>query len=215
MQNYPLSYDRDRALRRQQDILLKNRRTGINIFQISWIMAFVCLIVVNWQIRTSAPSWPPPGAQRLESILPTLATMGLLVSVVFTRRAVKALSADRREGFFQGWRITLGLGAAFIGTMLFEALTIPTGMDSTRGTMALVTGESLGWVGQYVTVFRVMTAFHGFHALVIGLYLLWVMRRAEAGAYSSADYWDAEAGAKLWYFVVVAWIMFYVVLYLI
>jgi heme/copper-type cytochrome/quinol oxidase subunit 3 len=215
MQNYPLSVDRDRALRRQQEMALKNRRTGINVFQISWIMVFICLIVVNWQIRTSAPSWPPAGAQPLEPILPTLATAGLLVSVFFTRRAITALSSDRRQSFFQNWRVTLSLGAVFIGIMLFEWLTIPTGIESAQGSMTIITPETLSWIGQYVTVFRVMTAFHGFHALVIGFYMLWVMRRAEAGAYSSADYWDAEAGAKLWYFVVVAWIMFYVVLYLI
>lgn len=215
MQNYHLSYDRDRALRRRQDMALKNRRTGINLFQISWIMVFICLIVVNWQMRTSAPSWPPPGAQRLEPLLPTLATVGLLTSVFFTRRALRSLAADQRGAFFQGWRITLGLGAAFIAIMLYEWLTIPTGLDSTQGSMALVTSESLIWVTQYVTVFRVMTAFHGFHALVIGVYMVWVMRRAEHGVYHSGDYWDAEAGAKLWYFVVVAWIMFYTVLYLI
>jgi heme/copper-type cytochrome/quinol oxidase subunit 3 len=215
MQNYHLSYDRDRSLRRQQEMALKNRRTGINIFQVSWIMVFICLIVVNWQIRTGAPSWPPPGAERLEPLLPTLATAGLLISVFFTRRAINSLSGDQRERFFKNWRVTLGLGTAFIVIMLFEWLTIPTGVESAQGAMMLITGQTLGWISQYVTVFRVMTAFHGFHALVIGLYMLWVMGRAEAGAYSSADYWDAEAGAKLWYFVVVAWIMFYVVLYLI
>lgn len=215
MQNYPLRVDRDQSLRRQQEMALKNRRTGINIFQVSWIMAFICLIVVNWQIRTSAPSWPPPGAHRLEPILPTLATIGLLASVFFTRRAITRLSSDERAGFFQNWRVTLGLGAAFILMMLFEWVTIPSGLQSAQESMTLITPETLGWIGQYVTVFRVMTAFHGFHAFVIGFYMLWVMRRAQAGAYSSADYWDAEAGAKLWYFVVVAWIMFYVVLYLI
>jgi heme/copper-type cytochrome/quinol oxidase subunit 3 len=215
MQNYPLSYDRDRSLRRQREMALKNRRTGINVFQASWIMAFICLIVVNWQIRTSAPSWPPPGAARLEPLLPTLATVGLLASVFFARRAINGLSSDQRPQYFQNWRITLGLGAVFIAIMLFEWLTIPTGLDSAQRSMTLINAETMSWIGQYVTVFRVMTAFHGFHALAIGLYMLWVMRRAEAGAYSSADYWDAEAGSKLWYFVVVAWIMFYVVLYLI
>lgn len=214
MQNYQLSYDRERALRRQQEMTLKNRRTGINLFQISWIMVFICLIVVNWQIRTTAPSWPPPGAQRLEPILPTLATAGLLVSVFFTRWAVRALIADQREQFFKGWRITLGLGVAFIAIMMYEWLTIPTGVQSTEGSMALLTSDTLSWVTQYVTVFRLMTAFHGFHALVIGLYMVWVMQRAAAGAYHSSDYWDVEAGAKLWYFVIVAWIMFYTVLYL-
>jgi hypothetical protein len=45
------------------------------------------------------------------------------------------------------------------------------------------------------------------------------MRRAEAGAFKPTprrpvvDTWDVEAGAKLWYFVVFAWLLFYAVLY--
>ena len=42
---------------------LRNKRTGLAVFQISWILVFVCLVVVNWQLRWSQPSWPPPGVQ--------------------------------------------------------------------------------------------------------------------------------------------------------
>jgi hypothetical protein len=31
--------------------------------------------------------------------------------------------------------------------------------------------------------------------------------------YNARNFWAVEAGAKLWYFVIVAWIMFYAVLY--
>ena len=42
-------------------IRLKNNRLGMNIFQVSWIMAFVAMIVVNWQLRFNYSQWPPAG----------------------------------------------------------------------------------------------------------------------------------------------------------
>jgi heme/copper-type cytochrome/quinol oxidase subunit 3 len=205
----PLSYDAEKARQRQQEIALKNRRFGINVFQISWIMAFICLIVVNWQMRSNNPVWPPAGVQPLNALLPTVATLGLFVSAFLARRSLKAMEADDRKGFLVQWRGTLLFGAVFVLIMAFEWLTLPVvsqqALILTNATQA----------NQYYNIFRVMTAFHGFHALVIGLYMLWVMRRAAAGLYTARDYWDVEAGAKLWYFVVIAWMMFYVVLYIV
>jgi heme/copper-type cytochrome/quinol oxidase subunit 3 len=209
----PLTYDAERARQRRQEIALKNRRFGINLFQVSWIMTFVCLIIVNWQIRTRSAMWPPAGVQPLQPVLPTLATIALLVSALIARRALKAMEADDLRRFLIQWRAALLLGAAFVLVMAFEWLTLP---PVPQQVVMLTNGvQGSGLASLYNTVFRVMTAFHGFHALVIGLYMLWVMRRAAAGVYSAREYWDAEAGAKLWYFVVIAWIMFYVVLYVV
>jgi cytochrome c oxidase subunit III len=205
----PLSYDAEKARQRRQEIALKNRRFGINVFQISWIMAFICLIVVNWQMRSNNPTWPPAGVQALNALLPTVATVGLLVSAFLARRSLKAMEADDRKGFLVQWRGTLLFGAVFVLIMAFEWLTLPV---VSQQTMILT---NTGQANQYYNIFRVMTAFHGFHALVIGLYMLWVMRRAAAGVYNARDYWDVEAGAKLWYFVVIAWMLFYVVLYVV
>jgi nitric oxide reductase NorE protein len=68
---------------------------------------------------------------------------------------------------------------------------------------------------QFSTIFRVMTAYHALHALVIGLMMWRVYRSARAGAYSPTDQWAVEGTAKLWYFVVIAWILFYIVLYIV
>ncbi|MEP7292690.1 MAG: cytochrome c oxidase subunit 3 [Chloroflexota bacterium] len=173
---------------------LRNKRTGVTIFQLSWMLVFVCLIMVNLQIRVNFASWPPPGVAPLDRLLPTLATVGLLVSAWLTRAGRRAIANDQRGVFRTNWRIALGLGALFIGVMAFEWVSVPI-------------------TGQYSTLFRVMTAFHAVHALIIGYILLRVYRSAEQ--YDSVHHWAVEAAAKLWYFVVVAWILFYAVLYLI
>lgn len=207
----------DLPLTRQQEIALKNRRTGLNIFQISWIMVFVCLSIVNLQLRSSTPSWPPPGVDALDRILPTMATVGLLVSAVLARRGLQAINSLDLKGFLVQWRGVLILGALFIAVMAFEWLTVPAAPQTTYSLPdgSRITGDAT----QYYAVFRLMTAFHAVHALAIAYYMFTVLRKAARGVYKATskrpvpDLWDVEAGAGLWYFVVFAWIMFYVVLY--
>jgi heme/copper-type cytochrome/quinol oxidase subunit 3 len=182
----------EQQLSREEMLALKNKRAGLFIFQLSWILVFVALIIVNLQLRGSYPSWPPPGVERLGIALPTLATLGLMVSGWFVRRGNQALQAGQKAAFLFNWRNMLVLGAAFVAIMAYEWITTPV-------------------TSQYGTLFRVMTAFHGFHALVIGLFNWNLFRHADQ--YGSHNGWMVEAGAKLWYFVVIAWIMFYVVLY--
>ena len=68
--------------------------------------------------------------------------------------------------------------------------------------------------GQFSTIFRLMVAYHAVHALVIG-YIMWrVYQTGLAGGYTVLRHWAVEAAARLWYFVVVAWLLFYVVLYI-
>lgn len=191
MQQHTLEHG---ALTRQEQQDLRNRRTGMTIFQFSWILVFVCLIMVNLQIRGNFVSWPPPGVEPLDPVLPTIATLGLLASAALARAGLQAIQRDRRDALRSYWLATVALGVVFILIMAFEWLRVP-------------------FSGQYSTVFRVMTAFHSVHALVIGLILFRVSSRA--ADYDSVHYWAVEASAKLWYFVVVAWLLFYSVLYLI
>lgn len=197
--------ERERLLR------LKNKRNAVSIFQATWILAFVCIAVVNLQLRGTSPEWPPLGVEKLDPLLPTIATIGLLLSVPLVRRGVRSITADGVASFLVQWRSALLLGAAFVAIMAFEWLTV-TPVPEARVTLAnrqTITAA----LSQYNAIFRVMTAFHVFHAIVIGAYMVNVLRTARRGELNSAEYWPAEAGAKLWYFVVIAWMLFYVVLY--
>jgi heme/copper-type cytochrome/quinol oxidase subunit 3 len=190
----------EQNLSRDELIALKNRRTGMTVFQISWIMVFVCLIVVNLSMRGNFPSWPPPGIDPLDRVLPTLATIGLIISGVLARRAVQAVQQNHKETFLAQWRITLLMGIGFVLIMAYEWL-------------------SVGVSGQYGLVFRLMTAFHAIHALVIAYVMFRVQQSVQHDAYGTTfeplRFWPVDGALKLWYFVVIAWLMFYVVLYII
>ncbi len=208
---YSETFDFERQRQRQEELRLKNARTGVNLFQGSWIFTFVALIIANLQIRSSSPAWPPAGVEKLEPILPTIATIGLIVSAVFARRAFRALKRDDVRGFLVQWRVALGLGVAFVAVMAFEWLTLTPAPEA---RIRLANGvEMMSVLTQYNSMFRVMTAFHGLHALIIGVYMWNVYRGMAQTTLDGRKLWSVEAGAKLWYFVVIAWMLFYLVLY--
>jgi len=185
----------EQKLSRQEQQHLRNRRTGLAVFQISWIMTFVCLIVVNFWIRGNSDTWPPAGVD-IEKIIPTLMTVALIASSFFIRRGMRALKADDVTTFSNNWRYGLMLGGLFALVMAYEFIAAPGS-------------------GQFLSIYRLMIGFHHIHALVIGYYLIRVYQNGKRGAYSSSDFWPVEGGASLWDFVTVAWVLFYVVLYII
>ena len=188
-------------MRKQRDaeLRLKNNRLGMNIFQASWIMAFVAMVVVNWQLRFNYAQWPPDGVAPFDGLPPSVATVALLLSAFLTRQSLRCLRDGNLPVFLRGWRLAAGLGAAFLAIIAYEFLSV--------GEAALAT--------QYGITFRLMTGFHLAHALVILAVMLRVYHLAKQGRCSGGaeDSWPAEGAAKLWYFVTVAWLLFYVVLY--
>ncbi len=183
-------------LSRAELIALRNKRTGLAIFQISWIMAFVCLAIVHGWIRATSPSWPPPGVDQISPVLPTAMTLALIVSCFFARQGVRAVKANQQQALVRNWGIMLALGVLFTVVMIYEWVTVP-------------------FSGQYSTVFRLLVGFHAVHALAVGVYLVRVYQNARRGYYHPANVWPVEGGASLWYFVTVAWLIFYVVLFVI
>ncbi len=184
----------EQDLSREERQKLANNRTGMAIFQVSWILAFVCLVIINWQLRLGYTEWPPPGVEPMGRVLPTFATVALLLSVWLSRRASLAMQGGDRHAFLTQWGAAIGLGALFVSVMAYEWLIVPMGT-------------------QYGAIFRLMTAFHAIHALAIGLYMTNVYLKARQGGYTSYDLWWIEAGVKLWAFVAVAWMLFFTVLY--
>jgi heme/copper-type cytochrome/quinol oxidase subunit 3 len=184
----------EQELSRDELMALRNKRTGMTVFQLSWIMVFVCLFIINISIRGNFTSWPPEGVERLSPIMPIIVSVLLLASGWTAYQSLVAINRDDTARFSSQWRLTLALGVLFL------------------------VGMAVHWVsvndaGQYGTISRVMIAYHALHALVIMLYMWNVDGRVRAGVVNARDSWAVEAGVKLWYFVIVAWIIFFIALY--
>lgn len=181
------------------EMRLKNNRLGMTIFQISWIMVFLALIIVNWQLRFSYTEWPPAGVAPFDPLLPSAATLALLLSSYLVKRGLGALRAQSLSGFLVHWRGAMAFGVAFMAIIVYEFASVS---DAAMAT-------------QYGVTMRLMTGFHFLHALAILAIVVRVYRSAAAGRYSGDEHdsWAVEGSAKLWHFVTVAWLLFYVVLY--
>lgn len=184
----------EEQLRQDEALVLKNNRLGMSIFQVTWIFAFLCMVVVNWQLRFSR-NWKPEGTQEADFLIGLFATGTLCMSTFLVWRSMKAIRQDNLSVFLPQWLGAIGLALLFVAVMFFEWVTIAQ-PDT-----------------QYAQVFRLMTGFHMVHALVIGAYMMIVYFNARRGNYGADHHWAVEAGAKLWYFVLVAWFIFYIVIY--
>lgn len=201
------SLSREEKVKRKQEreqreaaMRLRNNQLGITIFQWSWIMVFICLVVVYWQMGFS-PGWRPTPEQAPSPLLPTIATIGLIASAFFGNQALqqaKQTEPDAQPQFLQSWLIALGLGTAFLVIMALQYLTVPVGDD----------GQQFGYV------YRLLIGYHALHAVVIGVMMLQIWRLGRDGRYHGAHSWPIEATKRLWDFVVVAWLLFYAVLYM-
>ncbi len=186
----------EQQLSRKELQALRNKRTGLALFQLSWIIIFVVLVIAYFQIRSLSATWPPEGVEKPGLALPTIATAALLASSFVARRASQAVKEARSEAFLSQWRVVIGLGVLFVLIMVYQFLAIPYDAP-----------------GQYGVMFRVLIGYHLLHALVIGGFLIRVYRNGQEGQYGSTNFWLVEAAAGLWNFVTVAWILFYLVLY--
>lgn len=183
----------------EAEMHMRNNRLGITIFQWSWIMVFVCLIVVYWQMGFS-PGWRPSPEQAPSPILPTIATLGLIASAFFARRALhlaQQTDAPTNSQFLQNWLVALALGTAFLLIMALQYFTTPVDND----------GQQFGYV------YRLLIGYHALHAVVIGVMMVQIWRLGRDGRYHGDNTWPIEATTRLWDFVVVAWLLFYAVLY--
>jgi heme/copper-type cytochrome/quinol oxidase subunit 3 len=194
-----ISAEEKRRLRAEREaaVRLKNNKLGISIFQGSWIMVFVALIVVYWQLGFNE-GWRPTADQKPGFLLPALATASLLLSTYLARSALQVLKADQVSAFQTRWLGAIGTGALFLLIMMQQFF-------------AFVQADG----SNYVSIYRVMIGYHALHALIIGLMMIQVYRFSQFKRYHAGNTWTVEAAARLWYFVTVAWLMFYVVLYLI
>ncbi len=190
---------------RERQQRLSNNRLGVTIFQVSWIMAFIALIVVYWQLGFTE-GWRPTAELAPNPILPLVATIAILASGFYARKGWKIAEHtepkainNHKPDFQPTWMIAIILGLVFFGIMMQQFFALPFGDDTEL---------------RFGMIYRLMIGYHALHAIVT-IFMMWQVYRYGADhRYNSNNYWALEGTTKLWYFVIVAWLMFYAVLYL-
>lgn len=177
---------------------LKFNRLGMWLFLISEAFLFAGILVMRIVLlRDDDGSFTRP---ELDQFIGLVITTILLISSWFVFMAETAIRHNDRKNFIRflwgaivmGWVFMVGLFIEWAILAHFNA------SDHIEGGM-----------------FYFMTGVHGFHVLS-GLVLLGgVLYNGIKGHYSAEAHWGVEATALYWHFVDVAWVFFYVALYLV
>jgi nitric oxide reductase NorE protein len=194
----------EERLQHEAELKLRNNRLGVTVFQISWIMAFVALIFSYWFLGFSE-GWRPSPELAPNPLLPSLATLALILSGVLARQALKIVERTEPKAkhgqapaFSRTWLVAFALGVAFVAVMMQQFYAMPFDVEVERFGM----------------IYRLMIGYHAFHAVVTLIMFFQVWRFGADHRYHSANVWAVEGTTRLWYFVIVAWLLFYAVLYL-
>ena len=171
---------------------------GIVFLIVHQAALFIALISAYLYIQANAVQFPPDGIQPPELTLPFIATSILLVSSVlafFAQTSIQQSLQGRGVLLLLG---VIGLGAAFAAIQIFEYTRIPF----------------LPQENAYTSLFIAITGLHLLYVLT-GLGLLTFV-----ALWLGFHFVDARHAGYLqnvillWHFVVVAWLLIFVVLYL-
>ncbi len=168
---------------------------GLSVPSMGWFilaeaMIFMSLFANYWLQRLLTPDWPPAGTPAEMPVLIPLIMTVLLVSSSFTIHAGEdRLENGDKAGFTKWLKITMLLGAAFLGMSLFEwGHLIGQGFDVTTNV--------------YSTSFYSITGFHASHVLVGLCIFLSMLIPALSGKINTGL---VKAGALYWHFVDIIW----------
>ncbi len=176
---------------------------GMMLFIGSEVMFFGGLFAAYFNIRATAPIWPPEGIDFIQFFpVPIIATAILLSSSVSMQWALSRIAAGDRTGLIRGLAVTLVLGLTFLGLQAFDYYGLLT--DHHFGIDSAI----------YGTLFYTMTGFHGAHVFggVVGISV--ILLRAKQGQFSAKHHVAVEAVSAYWHFVDVVWIALFTTIYL-
>jgi len=188
----------DQAVKRGMDPALM----GVMLFIASEVMFFAALFGAYFNVKATAPVWPPEGTEFITPVpWAILITIVLVVSSFTMQWATMRIRKGDRTGMNRGVAVTLLLGLTFFVLVGIEYYT-------------LITRDDFGInSGVYGTLFYTMTGFHGAHVLggVIGLAV--VLARGTAGQFSAKHHSAVEAIHYYWHFVDIVWVVLFLTIY--
>jgi cytochrome c oxidase subunit III len=159
---------------------------------------FLALIVAYFYLRASNDIWPPSGVEKPSLLLPTLSLIVLLVSVIPTTLADKAILKDNVKGMRQGYLVSLILGIIYVVLQVVYYLNLPhTWHDNS-----------------YLSLFWTIAGFHLLFVLAMLGETAWVLVLAYQGYFNKERNSAVQADGLNWYFSVALFVVVYVTIYL-
>ena len=190
---------------------ISNVILGMLLFITSEVMFFAGLFAAYFNVRATAPTWPPDGfvdklhwLPTAEQIIPivTFATIMLITSSFTCQLGVFGIRHDDRTKLIRSIGVTVVLGTTFLLLQLLD--------------YSILYGEGVTLdSGTFGTTYYTLTGFHFAHVLGGVIMLSVVLYRAIAGQFTSQRQDMVEATSIYWHFVDVVWIVLFSVIYII
>jgi len=172
------------------------------VFLVAESMLFTGLLGGYLVLRYSSPMWPPEG----QPLLPLWAGVANLIFLATgsagIQLAVRAVRRASHRGLIRGIAACLGTGLAFVLVLGVEWIRLHReGLSLTEG-------------GTYGALFYVLTGCHALHVLAVLIWVAALLALALRDRFSPAHHEPVEMAAMFWHFVGVAWLVLFVILYL-
>jgi cytochrome c oxidase subunit 3 len=172
---------------------------GVILFVASECVFFAALFGAYFTVRAGATPWPPKGIEGLEAWpISAIATSLLVLSSVTMQFAIWAIRRGDRATMLRFLKLTLLLGAIFLGMQAYDYSTLDFSIHDTV----------------FGSTFFTMTGFHGAHVAGGLVFIYLMLARGWSGQLTREDHTGLEAAAIYWHFVDVVWLGLFSTLYL-
>ncbi|WP_054682879.1 cytochrome c oxidase subunit 3 family protein [Rhodothermus marinus] len=189
-------------------------KLGMWLFLVTEILMFSGMFVAYAVYRVWHPEVFQAASKLLDWRLGGLNTIVLLTSSFTVALAVHYAQLGDKKRLVQNLWLTIALAGVFMVVKYFEYSEKFHHHIFPGGNYAYE-GLQLPYVGQFFSIYFVMTGIHGLHVLVGMGVLTWVALKAQRGVFSSEYYTPVEISALYWHLVDIIWIFLFPLLYLI
>jgi cytochrome c oxidase subunit 3 len=172
---------------------------GVIFFLLSEVALFGSLIFAYLYLRRSLGTWPPPGIERLEVVLPAINTVVLISSGFFCHYAYTAIKRGRQRLFMVLLLLTIVFGAAFLGGQAYEYKHLHTAINH----------DIFG------ATFFTLTGLHGAHVSLGVLALIAVFMLGLRSRWTRDHNFAVHGVTLYWHFVDAVWVVLFAIFYLV
>jgi cytochrome c oxidase subunit I+III len=171
---------------------------GMLLFIVIEAMEFVALIASYFYIRSYTANWPPGDTPMPDLLIPGIATLFLLASVIPTYLGDQAIKKDDQRSLVINLILTIILEAVFIVLMLVNLQNVNYNWDQNA----------------YASLYWVLIGAHLIFAAVMILENAHVLALALRGFYNSERHWGVSVDGMSSYFVAGAWLAVFLVVFI-
>lgn len=189
-------------------------KMGMWIFLVTEILFFGGLFAAYIIYRSWYPELYVEASKELNTMWGAINTVVLIGSSLTVAMSIRSAQLNQKSGIICNLIITLVLAGVFMVIKYFE-YTHKFHLGIYPGEYYTYTGLEHPKANIFFSIYYCMTGLHGLHVIIgMGL-MIWLIIKANQGAFSAQYYTPVEIVGLYWHLVDIIWIFLFPLLYLI